>query len=120
MSNDFLRNVHEAKEKKDDATTATEHAAIILRYVQTGWLDRDDAVKKYKKFNDDHKDYWLAMTATTALAGTAADIEDERIPDSVIIGNLNQQLLFLTGENLLKDYPKGLANELHGGVYYND
>lgn len=97
-----LDDMHKVKKEKDDAKTVAEHAEIILRYQKTGYLDRDDAIKKYKKFNDDHLDYYVLMRAATASAGTAVYIEDERIPESVIVGNLNQQLLWLTGKNLLE------------------
>lgn len=101
-----IDSIKEIKEKKDDVVTAAEHTDIILRYLQTGQLNRNDAIKKYKKFNDDHPDYYVAMRTVTVAAGTAAHIEDERIPDSVIVGNLNQQLLWLTGKNLLESSPQ--------------
>lgn len=103
MNFDDMRKV---KKEKDDVKTATEHAEIILRYQQTGYLDRDDAIKKYKEFNNDHPDYYGPMRVATVSAGTAVYIEDERIPDSVIVGNLNQQFLWLTEKNLLGSPPQ--------------
>ena len=103
MNPDFLKDVISAKKTKDDATTIAEHSAILLHYKQTGCLDRDDAVRKYKEFNDSHREYYLAMTATANRSGTLVQIDGKDISDEIIIGNLNQQLLYLTGKNLLED-----------------
>lgn len=103
MNNDFIKNAYEVKKTKDDATTIKEHTAILLRYRQTGYLDRDDAIKKYKEFNDNHPEYYTQMMTVVTLAGTAVQIDDEDIRTEVIAGNLNQQLLYLTGENLLDE-----------------
>ena len=71
MNSDFLKDVISAEKTKHDATTALEHEAIILRFQQTGCLDREDAIKKYKEFNDDHPEYYMAMSVATKAAGTA-------------------------------------------------
>lgn len=86
------------KENIDDLKTAAEHEAIILRFQQTGYLDRDDAIKKYKEFNDNHPEYYMAMSVATQAAGTAAYIGD--VPDEVIVKNLKDQLLYLAGKKL--------------------
>jgi len=102
MNTDFTGQAADAKEKKDEVITATEHTAIILRYSETGQLDRDDAIKKYKDFNAHYPEYYLQMTALAERMGTSAKVDDEGTSDGVIVGNLNQQLLYLTGKNLLK------------------
>lgn len=96
-----MESIKKAKEEKDDATTAAEHTKIILHYLQTGYLDRDDAIKKYVKFNKDHPDYYIPMETSSAITGTSICIQDA--PDKVIVDNLNQQLFFLTGKNLLEN-----------------
>ena len=101
MSYNSIEKIHEIKEVKDDATTIAEYMAIIMRYMQTGWLDRDDAIKKYNDFNNDHPDYYISLRAATISAGTAAKIDE--VSADVIVGNLNQQLLYLTGKNLLEE-----------------
>lgn len=103
MNFDILKDGIDAKKAKDDATTIAEHSAILLHYKQTGYLDRDDAVRKYKEFNDNHREYCVAVTATATQTGTLVQIDDKRLPDEVIISNLNQQLLYLTGKNLLEE-----------------
>ncbi len=100
MDLDFVKQMNDIKKTKDDAITIAEHSAILLHYKQTGHLERSDAIKKYKEFNDNHPEYYLAMKAVATQNGTAVQID---IPDEVIIGNLNQQLLYLTGKNLLEE-----------------
>ena len=41
----------------DDAKTMVVHQRIITTYQATGQLDRDDAIKKYKDFNNSHPEY---------------------------------------------------------------
>lgn len=101
MNPDFLKDVISAKKTKDDATTIAEHSAILLHYKQTGCLDRDDAIKKYREFNDNHPDYYVAMRAATVSAGTAAHIGD--VPNDVLVMNLDSQLFYLTGKKVLED-----------------
>lgn len=103
MNSDFLKDVISAKKTKDDATTALEHEAIILRFQQTGFLDREDAIKKYNEFNDNHPEYYMAMKAVAFQRGTAVKIDDKDVRGEVIIGNLNQQLLYITGKNMLEE-----------------
>lgn len=98
MNPDFLKDVIRAEKTKDDATTALEHEAVILHFQQTGCLDREDAIKKYREFNDNHPDYYVAMRAVTVSAGTAAYIGD--VPDEVIVKNLKDQFLYLAGKKL--------------------
>ena len=49
-------NVDERKivELADDAKTIVEYEAIILRFLRTGMLDREDAIAKCKKFYITH------------------------------------------------------------------
>ncbi len=103
MDLDFVKQMNDIKKTKDDAITIAEHSAILLHYKQTGHLERSDAIKKYKEFNDNHPEYYLAMKTVATQNGTAVQIDDKDIPDEVIIGNLNQQLLYLTGKNLLEE-----------------
>ena len=100
MNFDLLKNATDIKKVKDDVTTIAEHSAILLRYKQTGCLDRDDAIKKYREFNDNHPDYYVAMRAATVSAGTAAYIGD--VPNDVLVMNLDDQLFYLTGKKVLE------------------
>lgn len=105
MTMDFVEKAKEIKKTKDDGTTIAEHMAILLQYKQTGYLDRNDAIKKYKEFNDNHLDYYIPMRATTISTGTAANIED--VPNEVIVKNLGDQLFYLTGKSFLEEWNNG-------------
>lgn len=85
----------------DDVKTAAEHEAIILRYIETGYVDRDDAIKKYKDFNRNHPKYFQNMIAATTICGTSAPID--KLPNDMLIWNLNDQLYFLIGKNILEE-----------------
>ena len=95
-----LKGYIDSKKAADDVKTATEHETIILRYKQTGYLNRDEAIKKYREFNDNHPDYYVAMRAATVSTGTAAYIGD--VPNDVLVMNLDDQLFYLTGKKLLE------------------
>lgn len=101
MDLNFVKQINDIKKTKDDATTIAEHSAIILHYRQTGRLDRDDAIKKYREFNDNYPDYYVAMRAATVSAGTAAYIGD--VPNDTLVMNLDDQLFYLTGKKMLED-----------------
>lgn len=110
MDLDFVKQM---KEKKDDATTIAEHEAIILHYRQTGHLlDHDDAVRKYEEFNANHPEYYKPMMTIAIQNGTAVQIDDKNTPEEVIVGNLNQQLFYLTGKNLLEEWQKVEGREV--------
>lgn len=93
--NNYTNNMNQVDEKK----TATEHEIIILHYMQTGQLNRKDAIQKFIDFNSSHPDYYAATNAVATVSGSLCPIEN--LPNSAIIDNLNSQLLYLTGKNLL-------------------
>lgn len=95
MNND--NNINQMSEQE----TATEHEFIILHYLQTGQLDRDDAINKYINFNSSHLDYCNTVNTAAAVSGNSCPIWN--LPNSAIVKNLNAQLLYLTGKNLLND-----------------
>ena len=98
-------NNESERKQVDDAKTAAEHESIILRYQRTGELDRADAIKKYKDFNDAHPDYYVSMTAVTTISGSAELIDNA--PDTVIAGNLQAQLVYLTGKKITEGRNNG-------------
>ena len=93
------------KKQLDDEKTIAEYERIILTYLRTGFLDEADAKKKYRKFNEDHPDYYAAVCIGGAMANNLTSIENK--PPQVIISNLNQQLVFLCGKNLLEEWNNG-------------
>lgn len=100
-----LNQVDAERKKADDVKTAAEHEAIILKYQQTGILDRDDAIKKYNDFNTNHPEYYTSMTITAMVSGSAVPID--RTPDNVIVGNLQAQLTYLIGKKITEDKGNG-------------
>ena len=89
------------KKQIDDTKTAAEHEAIILKYQNTGYLDRVDAIQKYNNFNDSHPEYYISMTTAATVLGSAAQID--QVSNDVIVGNLKAQLLYITRKNMLGD-----------------
>ena len=51
-------------ELADDAKTIAEHSSLILTYRQTGNLNREDAIRKYKEFNTKHPEYCAGIEAS--------------------------------------------------------
>lgn len=88
-------NINQINEQK----TAAEHEFIILHYLQTGQLDRNDAINKYINFNSSHPDYCKAVNAVIVVSGNSCPIGN--LPNGAIVDNLNAQLFYLTGKNLL-------------------
>ena len=68
-------------------------------------MDRADAIKKYKDFNDAHPDYYVSMAAVTTISGSAGLIDNA--PDNVIVGNLQAQLVYLTGKKITEGRNNG-------------
>ena len=85
----------------DDAKTAAEHSAIILHFLQTGELNRDDAQLKFTKFNMNHPEYVAAVQAKNALLHNM--VPWEQLSDRDRVYNLNKQLIFLGCESLLRN-----------------
>ena len=85
----------------DNEKTIAEHEKIILRYFQTGILDRADAIRKYKEFNIKHPEYCAAIESCRISGGNVFPLEN--MPDGDIVVNLNRQLMHLGGKNLLED-----------------
>ena len=84
----------------DTQKTIAEHTAIILNYKNTGFLDKVNAIKKYKDFNIIHPDYYATISSASLVSSQLINIEDAST--EVIIRNIYSQLLWLTGEEYLK------------------
>ncbi len=93
------------RKQVDDAKTMAEHEAIILKYQKSGELDRDDAIKKYNIFNCTHPEYYATMMASATVSGSAAPIYT--VPDRVVVGNLQAQLLYIIKKGVLEDKSNG-------------
>ena len=88
------KQIYEQIQKEKDLKTIAEHTQIISHYHNTGYLDRDDALRKYKKFNDDHPDYYAGMTLGAKISGTAVQIDDVD-DNNIIVGNMKKQVEYL-------------------------
>lgn len=85
--------------------TMVEHEHIITTYCSTGKLDREDAIKKYKDFNNSHPMYMIGLN----VQGTAFHniLPIEKLNDFHIVRNLQLQLRYLRGKNLLEGLNNG-------------
>lgn len=89
----------------DDAKTMAEHQKIITTYQATGQLDRVDAINKYMKFNSSHPEYIAAVNLQGTVFHNVAPMET--LSDWDIVSNLNRQLVYLGGKNLLEGLQNG-------------
>ncbi len=83
----------------DDAKTMAEHESIIKRYRLTGQLDRADAIQKYIEFNQAHPEYIATINVQVAMLNV---VPMQSLCDMDVVANLNSQLIFLGGKNLLE------------------
>ncbi len=81
------------------------HEAIILRYIKTGQLDRKHAIQVYRRFSEKNPGYTAAVQAQAPLWNSGIDLSTAS--DDVIVRNLNQQIIYLGGKNLLEGLYNG-------------
>lgn len=89
----------------DDAKTMAEHQNIIINYYKTGRLDRADAIKKYKDFNNSHPEYKASVNIQGAIFHNVVPMEN--LSDFDVVRNLQLQLLHLGEKNLLEGMNNG-------------
>lgn len=82
-----------------------EHSTIILRYRKTGCLDRSYAIEKYKDFNIAHPEYIIDVNICGFGNHNVTALEN--MNDWDIVANLNRQLIYLRGKNLLEGLQNG-------------
>lgn len=87
-------------ELADDAKTIVEYEAIILRFLRTGMLDREDAIAKCKKFYITHPEYVAWMNAQNMVCDNLKPWEE--LTDGEVVGNMNRQLIYIGGKNMLE------------------
>ena len=87
-------------ELADDAKTIVEYEAIILRFLRTGMLDREDAIAKCKKFYITHPEYVEWMNAQNIVCDNLKPWEE--LTDGEVVGNMNRQLIYISGKNMLE------------------
>ena len=89
----------------DNAKTIAEHSSLILTYCQTGFLNREEAIRKYKEFNTKHQEYCAGVEASRMIGAHVIPLE--QMSDSDIAANLNRQLMYIGGKNLLEGLNNG-------------
>ena len=87
-------------ELADDAKTIVEYEAIILRFLRTGMLDREDAIAKCKKFYITHPEYVAWMNAQNMVCDNLKPWEE--LTDGEVVGNMNRPLIYIGGKNMLE------------------
>ena len=87
-------------ELADDAKTIVEYEAIILRFLRTGMLDREDAIAKCKRFYITHPEYVEWMNAQNIVCDNLKPWEE--LTDGEVVGNMNRQLIYIGGKNMLE------------------
>lgn len=87
-------------ELADDAKAIVEYEAIILRFLRTGMLDREDAIAKCKKFYITHPEYVAWMNAQNMVCDNLKPWEE--LTDGEVVGNMNRQLIYIGGKNMLE------------------
>lgn len=93
-------NEQKIVELADDAKTIVEYEAIILRFLETGKLDRADAIAKCKKFTFVHLGYAAWVETQGVVCNNLKPWED--LTDSEIVNNVNRQLVYIGGKNMFE------------------
>ena len=86
----------------DNEKTILEHSIIITNYLETGYLDRNYAIQKYKEFNVKNPTYRIGVEFVCILEQTCRDIKE--LSDEEIVFNLNEQLIYIGGKSLIKGF----------------
>lgn len=92
--------IKEMEELADDAKTIADHSSLILTYRQTGNLNREDAIRKYKEFNTKHPEYCAGIEASRMTGAHVIPVD--QMSDRDIVANLNRQLMYIGGKKLLE------------------
>ena len=100
-----MNNLQQTQKLCDDAKTMAEHQYIIITYRSTGKLDRQDAIEKYREFNRSHPEYIAGVNMQGAIFHNVLPMEN--LSDFDIVRNLQLQLLYLGGKNLLEGLNNG-------------
>ena len=89
----FIQIVKSSQEILNDTSILIKHKFVIERYMITKYLDREQAIDIYKKFNMDNIDYLLGLNIYLLLnPNKCANLELSS--NEVIIENLSLQLLY--------------------------
>ena len=97
----FIQIVKSSQEILNDTSILIKHKFVIERYMITKYLDREQAIDIYKKFNMDNIDYLLGLNIYLLLnPNKCANLELSS--NEVIIENLSLQLLYFCFKKTIK------------------
>ena len=82
------------------ATTLLEHDAIIARFDNMGVLNRVDALAKYRKFNNEHPDFYAPLIDICERQGSLADLGETN--NKTIVENMKYQRDWLYKKSVFK------------------
>lgn len=91
---ELLRTIEKTK-------SIADHISIILKYQQTGLLDRLRALEVYKSFNINHTEYNIVMHTNAVITNSLIQID--LATDAEIIDNLKKQIIWATSEEYLRN-----------------
>lgn len=92
---DVIEVVNSYLETSTDSITILDHISIIQKYIKNEYLDREQAINIYKKFNIENVDYLcLGINFYRLLIPNTYYIEIEQLSNEIIICNLYLQLLY--------------------------
>lgn len=83
----------------DESKTLTEHSAIINKYQATGFLDRNNAIKKYLAFNAKYSEFYIQHESIAVASNSNISIKNA--PDDIIVGNLKAQFDWLATKSVI-------------------
>lgn len=90
---DVIKIMNSCQEIGKDSINILDHISIIQKYIKNEYLDREQAIDIYKKFNMDNIDYLLGLNIYLLLnPNKCANLELSS--NEVIIENLSLQLLY--------------------------
>lgn len=105
MERNRMDNLERTKTVIEDTKTMVEYQNIIVTFRATGRLNREDAIHKYKEFNRSHPEYIAAVNLQGTVFHNVAPMDT--LSDWDIVMNLNRQLMYLGGKNLLEGLQNG-------------
>ena len=84
----------------DGVKTLVVHESIILKYRHTGELNREYAIQVYQDFWNENPGYKLLLQGQNMINHNCFAIT--QLSDAEIVANLNAQVMYCGGKNLLE------------------
>ena len=91
---DVIEVINSCQEIRKDSITLLDHISIVQKYIKNEYLDREQAINIYKKFNQENTDYLLLVININRSFYPDYDLYIEQLPNELIVFNLYVQLLY--------------------------